>query len=154
MKFVHYSDTKYTTFKKPKKLGKSFKPNGCLWLSDEKEWLDFLKFEMGKHELPNYKYSFDILTKNLYRLKTYSDIKQFNELYGFPEVEYEYKGEILKNIFIDWDRVRKENPDKCGIWIQTAKNKKARAEFTWYYSVDVQSVILWDNSCITGVVSH
>lgn len=141
MKFFHFSNKKLGEFKEPNDLGISYKPNNVLWLSNEKDWLEFYTEMMSKK--PKYKYTIDIDSSNLLTLKTYTDIKKFNEKYGI-DFEYEHKGVLMKNLLIDWNKVRKDHP--VGIWIKNANIKKARDEFNWYYSMDVESIMIWNNN--------
>jgi hypothetical protein len=52
---------------------------------------------------------------------------------------------------IDWDKVRKDT-GTCGIYIKDAHIKKARGEFWWYASFDVQCVGIWNPDCIESVI--
>ena len=137
MKFYHFAIKKLGKFKEPSNLGYSFKPEGSLWLSNNKDWL---KFTSEMNIKPRYKYTIDVNPEQLLILKTYTDIKKFNEKYGIP-FEYEHKGQIFKNLLIDWNKVQSDH--RIGIWIKNAQIKKARDEFNWYYSFDVESIALW-----------
>jgi hypothetical protein len=139
MKFYHFSNRKLGKFKEPTDLGLSYKPSDVLWLSNEKDWLEFASEMDIKLK---YKYTIEVNPSKLFKLKTYTDIKNFNKKYGI-NFEYEHKGNKYNNLLIDWNKVRKDHP--VGIWIQNANIKKARDEFNWYYSMDVESIIVWKN---------
>ena len=141
MKFIHLTDTPFTKFKKPRYLGKDFKPHGVLWLAKGNAWRDFVKENEWEERI--YEQEFEIDMSKIIELKTYKDIKDFNDIYGikFPESDRTPEFNI-----IDWNKVRKDG--KSGIYIKDANIKKARNDFLWYSSFDVECVAIWDSDCI------
>ena len=141
MKFIHLSDKPYTKFNTPKSSLGIIKPKG-LWLAPEGVWEEYLKVELDRN-LPAYKYEFDIDVDKLIILKTYKDIKKFNDTYT---VEVEDTDEY-KNYFVDWDRAKKET-GKSGVYVKNALVKKARNEFMWYNAFDIESISIWNSDAI------
>jgi len=133
MKFTHLTDTPFTTFKTPKNLGKDFKPHGVLWVANEKQWKEFVDWKTYKYEQ-----EFQIDMSKVIELKTYQDIKDFDETYGIKTPEY---------TIINWNKVRKDS-GKSGIYIKDAQIKKARQEFLWYSAFDIECVGIWRKDCI------
>jgi hypothetical protein len=134
MKFYHLSDKPFTKLRK-RKLGIGIKPSG-VWLAPSGVWKKYIQEELGG-DTPNYEYEFDIDMTSVLTLNTYKDIAEFNKEYTVP---FEHRG--FKNYLINWDLVKKKY---SGIYIKNAKIKKARDEFMWYNSFDVESVCMWAN---------
>jgi len=132
MKFYHLSDKPFTKLRN-RKLGIGFKPPG-IWLAPKGVWKKYIQEELGG-EIPKYEYEFDIDMTKVLTLKTYKDVSEFQE---------KYKDKIWKfnQYIINWDLVKK---DYDGIYIKNAQIKKARDEFMWYSSFDVESVCMWAN---------
>lgn len=143
MKFKHFSRKLYSKFKKSTQRI-DYKPK-ALWLSCGNDWIEWVKIEMisdKSHMKYKYEYIFDIHTSKIIILKTYKDIKDFNEKYGVIHK----KGEEGEKI--DWEKVQK---DYSGIFIKDANVQKARHDFLWYSSFDICSVAIWDEDAIVSV---
>ena len=134
MKFYHLSDKRFTKLRK-QKLEVHIKPAG-IWLAPAGVWKKYIQEELGG-KIPKYEYEFDIDMSNVITLKTYKDIAKFNEEYTVP---FEHRG--FKNYLIDWGEVQKKY---SGIYVKNPQIKKARDEFMWYSSFDVESVCMWAN---------
>jgi len=135
MKFIHLTKQSFTKFKKPRNLGEDVKPNGVLWVAKENAWKEFMELDDSYLE-----YEFDIDMSKVIQLKTYEDISSFNEKYGI-----EFMFGRKKSYIINWDKVRK---DGSGIYIKNPDIKKARIEFVWYSTFDVECVGIWNKDCI------
>jgi hypothetical protein len=139
MKFIHLSFEPFLKFKKPRNLGKDVKPRGALWVAKGRQWREFID-ENEWEEKYSFEYEFDIDISKVIQLKTYEDIALFTEKYGIDHVFGRNK-----NYIIDWEKVRK---DTSGIYIKNAQIRKARLDFIWYSSFDVESVAIWDPDAI------
>jgi len=132
MKFYHLSDKPFTKLRS-RKLEIGLKPGG-VWLAPSGVWKTFIQEELGG-KIPKYEYEFDIDMTKVITLNTYKDIAEFQE---------KYKDEPWKpkQYTIDWNLVKK---DYDGIYIKNPQIKKARNEFIWYATFDVESVCMWAN---------
>ena len=137
MKFYHLSDKPFTTFR-TRKLVNDMKPNG-LWLAPKGVWKTYIQEELD-NETPKYEYEFNINMTKIITLKTYNDIFEFNENYAILEGNYKV---------INWNLVKK-NYD--GIYIKESQIKKARKDFIWYSSFDVESICVWDKNSIESFI--
>jgi len=158
MKFVHISHKLdgFTKFRTPRKLKIGHKPNNALWLAPKGVWLDFIKtfprFSDWKDEMVQYEFDIDI--DKLIILKTYDDVKKFNEEFsvesfvanGRKNKDGSASGYIDKSI--DWDKVKKETK-KSGIYIVDPEIPNARRHFKpWYGTFDVESIAIWNKDAI------
>ena len=136
MKFVHYSPRKIESFHFEPDLRVHFKPYHVLWVARDEEWKNYLK-EIDSKTLKSYKYKyiFDIDMKQVIELGTFKELDRFSQ-------EFETDRQL-----IDWNKVRRET-GKCGIYVKNAQNPKLRMYFGWFSSFDVESIGIWDNSCI------
>lgn len=142
MKFVHYTNTPIGKFRKPKDMKVTHKPIGVLWVAKGEAWKEFVEdnFDDGWKEYEKHKYVVDIDVKDVITLRTYKDIKEFDSIYGSNN-----------HFAIDWNKVRQDNPTKCGIYIKNPSLFRARQDFAWYSSFDVESIGLWNDSCIKSM---
>jgi len=137
MKFYHLSDKPFTKFRKPRKLGIGLKPAG-LWLAPKGVWKKFIQEDLTG-EIPEYEYEFDINMSKIITLNSYEDIAEFQEKYK-DNPWHETKK--ITQYTINWDLVKK---DYSGIYIKDPEIKKARKDFVWYSSFDVECVCIWIN---------
>ena len=144
MKFIHLTYTPFTKFKKPRNLGEDVKPNGVLWVANGNAWKEFVEVEMGQ-KIPDYVYEVDVDMSKVIKLETYEDIVSFNEKFG---VEFIFGRK--KSYIIDWNKVRK---DGSGIYIKNPDIKKARKDFVWYSTFDVECIGIWNPNAINSVKS-
>jgi|GEM_PF-5023813 len=138
MKFIHLADKPYTKFNTPKSPLGTIKPKG-LWLAPKGVWEEYSKVELSRQP-HKYMYEFDIDMDKLIILKTYKDIKNFNDTYGIEVDEYE-------DFFVDWDRAKKET-GKSGVYVKNAQIKQARQKFMWYNAFDIESIAIWNKHAI------
>lgn len=141
MDFVHLSPKQITTIRKPRQLGKSFKPQGSLWFSCGDTWEQWMEAEGFQPKEPyKFKYFATLNLERLVVLKTVAEIQAFTEQFGIPDKQY-------PRFFIDWNKVRKET-DKSGIYIVNGSLKTARKKFAWYSTFDACSVAIWNKDAI------
>jgi hypothetical protein len=141
MKFYHLSDKPFTKLRN-RKLVVDIKPGG-VWLAPSGVWKKYIKEEMDG-EIPKYEYEFDVDMTKILTLNTYKDISEFNQEYTVP---FEYKK--FSNYLIDWGKVQKKY---SGIYFKNAQIKKARDEFMWYNSIDIESICVWANLSLPKLV--
>ena len=120
-------------------LGDSFKPRHVLWVAKDGQWKDYIVNELENpkwFKSYKYKYILDIDMKKVIELATYKDVQKFTQEFG---LEKEHQ--------IDWNKVRRET-GKCGIYVKNPLTFRIRMDFGWFGSFDVESIGIWDNSCI------
>jgi len=140
MKFIHLSVKPFLKFKKPRNLGEDVKPNGVLWVANENAWKEFMELDDSYRE-----YEVDVDMSKVIKLETYEDIASFNEKYGL-----EFMFGRKKSYIVDWDKVRK---DGSGIYIKNPDIKRARKDFVWYSTFDVECIGIWNSDAINSVKS-
>lgn len=138
--FVHLSVSELKKFKTPKNLGRSFKPNGCLWFGCDDDWETWLSEteQISWLNVYKYKYIAKLDIQSLIVLRTKKEIGEFTEKYKIDKYT------------IDWNRVREET-GKYGIYIVNPSIKTARQEYLWYSSFDVCSAGVWDERAILSI---
>lgn len=158
MKFVHISikSEPFTKFRTPRKLKTGHKPNNCLWVAPEGVWLEFIQdfpgFSTWKDDIIQQEFDIDI--DKLIVLKTYDDLKKFNDEFSvktFVDTGRKNKDGLPSGYtdkLIDWDKVKKET-GKSGVYIVNANLAQARRDFKWWYNLfDVESVCIWNKDAI------
>ena len=136
MKFVHYSAKKLGAFRFEPELGVDMKPHHVLWVARDEEWKNFLEeIESDMLKTYKYKYTFDIDMKKVIEVGTHKQARRFEDEFAVNEYD------------IDWNKVRRET-GMCGIYVKNTLNHKLRMDFKWFSSFDVESIGIWDNSCI------
>ena len=138
MKFVHYSARKLGPFEFESDLRVHFKPHHVLWVAKDEQWKNYIVNELENpkwFKSYKYKYTFDIDMKKVIELATYKDVQKFTQ-------EFEAGREL-----IDWNKVRRET-GKCGIYVKNPLTFRIRMDFGWFGSFDVESIGIWDNTCI------
>ena len=112
------------------------KPKG-LWYACGNEWLSWLRYEMPDW-IGNYVYSIDINEGSILNIRTYEELKEFDEAYGI-------KSEWTN--VIDWGKVAEEYD---GIEICPYIHE-ARYSTDWYYGWDVASGCIWRPSAVQSI---
>ena len=147
--FKHFSyDELPSTFVNAR-LGQSWKPRHCLWLSCGDDWKKLSTKELG-YPTPMYEYTFDIDLSRLVVLRTYDDLKRFSKKYGSKRIKI--KDSDADHFLIDWRKVKNEG-GYSGVYVKNARIKKARKEFLWYSMFDTCSIGIWKQDAIRKLYS-
>jgi len=120
----------------------------ALWLSCNDDWIKYVK-DVGLKRDYKYKYEFVIDLSNLKILKTFNDIKKFNDKYGFidnlDEFYNKYGFKISLDL-IDWNKVEKDG--YYGLYIVNANIKKANDLYFWYSTFNICSAVIWNKDAV------
>lgn len=143
MVFKHFTDTKWTPFTDPVDLGHFIKPRPGLLLSCGDA---LLHFDNGWFGSFTYEYNVTVKGSGLIVLDTTQKLIWFYDAYGGQRIHLG-RGVYCYPSFIDWNRVRSQNPSKCGVYIP----KFSSAASVWSDGWDFCSAILWSSACITDV---
>jgi len=155
----HVSKNKFTKLiQKKYKQQITFKPSG-FWISYKNDWL-ITGIDMGisQDRYNNESYMYEIKFKNGIFTKSLSEIKKGkilkistkNDLINFHN---KYKHTVTvgvskrRYICINWKNVSK---DFSGIEIAPYQHS-LRMTYDWYYSFDVASTCIWDNSVFKNI---
>lgn len=151
MSFRHYSPRLFKEFVAPERLGSSFKPRGALWLSCGRAWMEWIENEMPAwRRRYRHEYVFRVDTSQLLRIETSQDIQEFGKRFGIRNDDRPGSPAMYS---IDWDKVRREAKDCCGIFVKDAHVMPERLDpnYLWYSTFDVCSVALWSLDCVRSV---
>lgn len=138
--FTHLSSSLLGTFVAPITLGHDMKPHGCLWLSYQNDWLDYVKYEVPDLFMSyRYQYNVNVDMDQLIVLDSWADVKAFHKRYH-------------KVLYIDWDKVRSDT-EKSGVLVNAPfpRFDKCNENIIWPYTFDVCSVAVWGRDCIVSV---
>jgi hypothetical protein len=162
IKFLHYSKEKIEEIKTPKKLGISFKPKNCLWLSCNEDWeeiFDEFNNNLKKNKKYNHIYDVDIDLSKMIILDSKKDIINFTKKFQYKYIvnktikNRKTKTKKVKKenyILIDWDKVREET-GSYGIFIKNASYSDLQMKYLWYSTIDICSVAIWDKRGILSL---
>lgn len=150
MKFTSLSSDRLANFRMPKKLKEHWKPYGCLWFSYKDAWERWLiKEDMNWRRSYKYKYEIDVDMKRIIILGTKQEVMNFGRQYGT------YSGyNTGRTRSIDWEKVRKQNPGKSGIYIKKPFIDLAfhfDPKYAWFASFDMKGGAIWNDHCIRKI---